>query len=109
MQMHKKKPKNSKQNQFHRKSIASFQDLSIEDQMLLSKWILKKKNLHALVFFRKTKQLWLLTSNCQVTEEEPPTDQWLLRVAGWFVHDIEIRRIKAQSSSRETIRHKVHP
>lgn len=43
MQMHKKKPKNSKQNQFHRKSIASFQDLSIEDQMLLSKWILKKK------------------------------------------------------------------
>lgn len=45
MQMHKKKKnKNSKQNQFHRKSIASFQDLSIEeDQMLLSKWILKKK------------------------------------------------------------------
>lgn len=57
----------------------------------------------------KKSALLLLTSNSQVTEEEPSTDQRLFRVAWGLIHDIKIGRIKAQGSSRETICHEVYP
>lgn len=57
----------------------------------------------------KKKKPLVLTSNSQVTEEEPATDEGLLGVAWWFVHDVQVGRVEAQGSGRQTIGHKVHP
>lgn len=64
--------------------------------------------IHVLAYLRGKKPL-VLTSNGQVTEEEPAADQGLFGVARGFVHDVQVRRVEAQGSGREPIRHKVHP
>lgn len=51
----------------------------------------------------------LLTANSQVTEKEPPTDQWFLWVPGWFIHDVQIRRVEPQCSGRQAICHQIDP
>ena len=50
-----------------------------------------------------------ITSNGQISEEEPARDERLFRVAGRFVHDVQVRRVKAQGSCRKAISHKINP
>ncbi len=50
-----------------------------------------------------------LTSNGQVSEEEPAGYERLLSVSGGLVHDVQIRGVEAQGSGRQAIRHQVHP
>lgn len=51
----------------------------------------------------------LLTPDCHVAEEEPATDEGLLGAPGRPVHDVQVRRIKAQGCGREPVSHQVHP
>lgn len=50
-----------------------------------------------------------LTSNGQVSEEEPARDEGFLRVTRGFLHDVQIWGVEAQSCGRETISHQVDP
>lgn len=50
-----------------------------------------------------------LTSDGQVAEEEPATDEGLLGVAGLLVHDVQVRGVEAQSRGWQPICHQVHP
>lgn len=50
-----------------------------------------------------------ITSNGQISEEEPAGDERLFGVAGRFVHDVQVRRVKAQGSCRQAISHKINP
>lgn len=50
-----------------------------------------------------------LTSNGQVTEEEPSTDKRLLGVARQLVHDVQIRGVESQCGGWQSICHQVHP
>lgn len=51
----------------------------------------------------------LLTANSQVTEEEPPADQWFLWVPGWFIHDVQIGGVEPQCSGRQAVCHQIDP
>lgn len=50
-----------------------------------------------------------ITSNGQISEEEPARDERLFRVTWSFVHDVQVGRVKSQSSCRETISHQIYP
>ena len=50
-----------------------------------------------------------ISTDSHVTEEEPTSDETLGGTTGWFVHDVQIRRIETQSSSWETISNQVDP
>ncbi len=51
----------------------------------------------------------ITTSNSQISEEEPARDERLLRVARRLVHDVQVWRVKAQSSGRQAIGHQINP
>lgn len=48
-------------------------------------------------------------SDCQISEEEPPRDEGLLGGAGGFAHDVQVRRVEAQSGGRQAVGHEVDP
>lgn len=50
-----------------------------------------------------------MTSNGQVSEEEPARDEGLLCVARGLFHDVQIWGVEAQGRGRETISHQVDP
>lgn len=50
-----------------------------------------------------------LTSDGQVSEEEPSRDERLLGVAGRLLHDVQVWGVKAEGSGRETVCDQVHP
>ena len=50
-----------------------------------------------------------LTSNGQVSEEEPARDEGLLCVAGHLLHDVQIWGVEAEGSGGEAVRHQVDP
>lgn len=56
-----------------------------------------------------TQTTTVLTANSQVTEKEPPADQWFFWVPGGFVHDVQVWRIEPQRSGRQTICHQIDP
>ena len=48
-------------------------------------------------------------SDGHVTEEQPSGDETLRGATGWFVHDVKIGRVEAESGGRKTISDQVHP
>lgn len=50
-----------------------------------------------------------LTTNSHVSEEQPARDQRLLGGTWGLAHDVKIRGVEAQSSSRQTVSHQVDP
>lgn len=50
-----------------------------------------------------------LTSNGQVSEEEPARDERLLSVSRGFLHDVQVWGVEAQGRGRETVSHQVDP
>lgn len=50
-----------------------------------------------------------LTSDGEVSEEEPPGDEGLAGVARRLAHDVQVRWVEAQSGGRQTVRHQVNP
>lgn len=50
-----------------------------------------------------------MTSNRQVSEEEPARDEGLLGVARGLLHDVQIWGVEAQRRGGETVRHQVDP
>lgn len=50
-----------------------------------------------------------LTSNGQVSEEEPARDERLLSVTRGFLHDVQVWGVEAQGCGREAISHQVDP
>ena len=41
-----------------------------------------------------------LTSNSQISEEEPATDEGLSRVSGSFLHNVQVWGVEAQGCGR---------
>ena len=50
-----------------------------------------------------------ITSDCNVSEEEPSCDQGFICSSWRSVHDVKIRRIESKSSGGKTISYKVDP
>lgn len=50
-----------------------------------------------------------LTSNSQISEEEPATDEGLSRVSGSLLHNVQVWWVEAQGCGRQAICHQVHP
>lgn len=50
-----------------------------------------------------------LTSDGEVSEEEPAGDQWLFGVARRLHHDVQVRGVEAQCCSRQTVCYQIHP
>ncbi len=50
-----------------------------------------------------------LTSNGQVSEEEPARDEGLLGVTRRLLHDVQIWGVEAQGGGREAVSHQVDP
>ena len=50
-----------------------------------------------------------LTSNSQISEEEPATDEGLLGGPGGSVHDVQVWGVEAQGCGWEPVSHQVHP
>lgn len=48
-------------------------------------------------------------SDDHIPEEQPATNKRLVPLPRWSLHDIVVRRVKAQRSSREAVRHQVDP
>lgn len=51
----------------------------------------------------------VLTTDGQVSEEEPAWNEGLLGGTGRFAHDVQIRGVEAQSGGGQTISDQVHP
>lgn len=51
----------------------------------------------------------LLTTNSHVSEEQPAGDEGLLGRTWGLAHDVQVRGVEAQSSSRQAISHQVDP
>ena len=51
----------------------------------------------------------MLTTNGQVSEEEPSGEEGLLGRAGWLAQDVQIRGVEAQGGGRKTVCNQVHP
>ena len=45
----------------------------------------------------------------EVADEEPAGDERVLGRARWLLHDVDLRRVEAQSSGRQAVRDQVHP
>lgn len=50
-----------------------------------------------------------ITSNGQISEEEPARDERLFWVTGGFVHDVQVWRVKTQGSGRQAVCHQINP
>ncbi len=50
-----------------------------------------------------------VNANSHVAEEQPATDERVLGSARGFIHNVNIRRVKTESSSRKSICDKIHP
>ena len=50
-----------------------------------------------------------LTSDGEVSEEEPPGDEGLAGVARGLAHDVQVRGVEAQGGGGQAVRHQVDP
>lgn len=50
-----------------------------------------------------------VSANSHIAEEEPASNETLGSAAGRLIHDVQIGRVKAEGSSRETISYQIDP